>query len=101
MVNNQKLLQTIAKADEIADVLEQVGWQEQLKPELTKLRESAITQLIRSTLGLPNASSQTPQQAAGIAYGVDYFINVIERALVSGDRAHQIVAEARMKLEQS
>lgn len=87
-MNNSDALKAVAKADEIAELLEHVGWTEHLEKSLDTLRETAVQQLIRATLGLPNRSDQTPEQAAGVAYGVDFLKTTIERALVKGDKAH-------------
>lgn len=92
-------LKAVAKADEIAELLEHVGWQDHLKPALAKLRENAVQQLIRSTLGLPNRTDQTPQQAAGVVYGIDFILSLIEAALVKGDKAHHEISRALAEYE--
>jgi hypothetical protein len=87
-------LKAVAKADEIAELLEHVGWTDNLKKSLDTLRETAVQQLIRSTLGLPSAGPQTPTQAAGVAYGIDYLLATIEAALIKGDKAHYEINKA-------
>jgi len=93
-MNKQEALKAVAKADQIAELLEHVGWTENLKKSLDDLRETAVQQLIKSTLGLPSAGGQTPQQAAGVAYGVDFLLTTVETALVKGDKAHYEIQKA-------
>ena len=93
-MDNQDALKAVAKADAIAEILEHVGWEDYLKPAFDKLRESAVQQLVRSTLGLPSQSKQTPLQAAGVVYGIDFVQTYLEISLVKGDRAHYEINKA-------
>lgn len=89
----------VDKADAIAEMLEHVGWEDHLKPSILTLRETTIQQMVKSSLGIQPNAGYTPEQAAGIVYGIDFFLNLIERALVQGDTAYRIISEARQKME--
>jgi len=90
-MTNHEHLNQIAKADEVADLLQHAGWQEVIKPLLLKRRNDLTTLLVSSVLGgvIPGQSGQalTKEQLAGYVFGIDEIIRVFERTLQAGAKS--------------
>lgn len=83
-----------AKAEDLNDLLDHMGWREVLRPALLRERELYTKLLVNATLGLPvELPSQTgpvritQEQLAGKIYGIDYIMDLIEKVMSRGVRA--------------
>lgn len=87
VVDNEKRLETIAKADLTAGFLHEAAWDDVLKPALMKERNNLTTLLVSTVLGKPNPDAPTREQLAGLIYGIDRTIKIFEDVIKKGQVA--------------
>jgi hypothetical protein len=83
-----------AKAEDLGDLLDHMGWREVLRPALLHEREMFTKLLVSATLGAPVEIGSktgpvriTQEQLAGKIYGIDFILDKIESILTRGARA--------------
>ena len=86
-MDNERRLQTVLEADEVADLLNHVGWIDVLKPALTKKRELYAGILVAAVLGKSGPKDLTKEQYAGLVFGLDETIKLVEDILKHGAKA--------------
>ena len=80
----------IDKADKLTDLLEHVGWEEVLKPQLEAYRSNMEKALVQVVLGgrvLVNEIELSKEQIAARADAIGFLIGRIETILKSGAQA--------------
>ena len=86
-MTNEQLDLTIDRADKLADLLEHVGWEDVLKPELVKYRRTMETALVRAVLGgkvIADGAELSKEQIAARAEAITYIQGRIEQILKDG-----------------
>lgn len=87
-MDNEKRLQTVLEADETADLLAHVGWTDVLKPALQRKREIYAGILVAAVLGRASGPQDlSKEQYAGLVFGIDETIKLIEDVLKRGSKA--------------
>jgi hypothetical protein len=86
-MNNTQRVEAVGKADAVADLLSHIGWVDVLKPALERERATLATQLVAQVLGRPDDKGPTKEQLAGLIYGIDRMIKVVEGVLSRGTDA--------------
>jgi len=86
----------INKADDVAMLLDSIGWKDVIQPELRRYRESLANRLMAAVLNgpvtMPDGSNLTKEQIAGIMYGVDWVEKLFLRILKDGASAFKHLA---------
>ena len=80
----------IDRADKLVDLLEHVGWEEVLKPQLEAYRKNMEQALVQVVLGgrvQMNDTELTKEQIAARADAIGFLIGRIETILKSGAQA--------------
>lgn len=86
-MTNQKRLEAVAKAEDTKALLEDIAWVAVVKPALLA-RQAAISKaLMTLVLGGAAPNSLTKEQLAGLMYGIDEVIRIIEKVLKDGEKA--------------
>jgi hypothetical protein len=89
MTNQQRAVAS-AKAEDLSNLLDHIAWTDAVKPLLLKRRDDLSKLLVQTILGATNAQGQqvyTKEQLAGMIYGVDTTIGIIEKILRDGEKA--------------
>lgn len=86
-MTNENRLETVAKADEVAGLMNEMGWDEIVKPALLKERNTLSTLLVAAVLGKEAPGQLTREQIAGMIYGIDRLTSVFEAIIKKGNTA--------------
>jgi hypothetical protein len=86
-MTNQKRLEAVAKAEDTRGLLDDIAWNEVLKPALQKRQADISKALMTMVLGGVAPNNLTKEQLAGMMYGIDEIIRVIEKILKDGEKA--------------
>lgn len=92
-----KARQRAAKAADVRDLQEAVGWELVLEPALRNTRELYQKELTHKLLGLPPLRGDTkdasPEQIAGRIHGIEFVYNLFDRILREGQSSQELLAE--------
>lgn len=86
MTHRDNLL-AAAKAEDVADLLNHIGWTDVIRPKLQATVQQYASILVAEALGAPLPGGKTREQIAGIAYGINYLCSLLEQILREGKRA--------------
>lgn len=86
-MTNQDRLNNVAEADQVADLMEHVGWTMAVKPALLKHRTALTSTLVGAVLGQALPNGLTKEQIAGRIEGIDEIIRVFEKILKQGEKS--------------
>lgn len=91
MDNPTKLVEQVAKAEDLSDLLNHIAWTDVVLPRLQQEKERYTQLLVRSVLGSPiireDGVELTREQLAGKVEGVQFIIKLMEDIIRQGDRA--------------
>lgn len=97
-MNQIKLSQDVAIADDLIDLLDHIAWEKTLAPALEKYKTSYQNLLVQSVLGQSVVDSQTGQviskeMLAGRIEGINwinkFLVNVLKRGEISNRELNQ------------
>lgn len=86
-------LESIARAEDVQNLLDHIAWTDTILPALLKHRAGFESQLVEAVLGhrpvMITGQTLSPEQLAGRIDGLSYSIKLIEDILKRGTRALQ------------
>lgn len=91
----RKKMEEAYRGQDTQDLLNHIGWTDNVKPALLKERENFQQLLVSAVLGVePTIKDHngaihkiTREQLAGRIQGIDYIMSLLERILIKGERA--------------
>lgn len=86
MTHNDQLI-LAAKGEDTQDLLNHIAWTDVIKPRLRETVSQYTTILVNEALGGPLPPGKTREQVAGICYGINHTIKLLEKILQDGERA--------------
>lgn len=94
--------EAVARAEDLSELLDHIAYRETLKPEIEKTRAFYQQALTRAVLGQPvsvvgfdgKPSAVSAEQLAGMCYGLDFLLALIERVLRKGSSALKVLRQA-------
>lgn len=106
--SQEKLWEAAARAEDVGDLLNHIGWTETLRPTLVRQREQFTKFLVEATLGRPvqMATNTGPvtmsrEQLAGRIYGIDSILDLVETVLTKGARGVAALRDGGVSLSVS
>ena len=97
-MSNDKLVQDLAKADDLCDLLDHIAWDKTLSPALVKYKENYQNLLVKSVLGQAVVDTTTGQviskeMLAGRIEGIEwihkFILNIIKRGEVANNELNR------------
>lgn len=97
-MSNEKLVQDLAKADDLCDLLDHIAWDKTLSPALAKYKDNYQNLLVKSVLGQAVVDTTTGQviskeMLAGRIEGIEwihkFILNVIKRGEVANNELNR------------
>ena len=88
--SNTSIYNKVHEADELAELLEHLGWTEVLKPKLSEYRkqlEGLVVQAVLGTVVTQNSCPVSKEQLAGRADALRWLELLIERVIREGTHA--------------
>jgi len=77
-----------AQAEDTQDLLQHIAWTDVIKPRLQSQVQAFSQILVNEAIGMTSLPvGKTREQIAGIAYGIQYVSNLMEKILKDGERA--------------
>jgi hypothetical protein len=101
-VNTQKALESVARGEDLRDLLDHIAWTDTIKPELEKTRSRYEKALVASVLGQPIISGGklvTSEQLAGRIEGINLIEGLFEKVLRQGVSAFQSMQQLENTVE--
>jgi hypothetical protein len=92
-------LESAAKSRDLTDLLDHLAWTDVLKPALDREKSLLSSRLTSATLGTAQSEELTPQQLAGMYYGIDRVTSIIEKILRQGGAAEAVLREVGLSLK--
>jgi hypothetical protein len=87
------LYEDAAKAEDLSDLANHIGWTDVLLPELTKAKNTYSTQLVQKVLGNSAITPLTVEQLAGRVNGIDFMIGMLTSIITKGQKASKFLQE--------
>lgn len=93
-MTKEKIAENIARADDLADLLDHIAWEQTVLPELNKYKETYQSLLVNSVLGQAVVDRTTGQiiskemlagRIEGITWIHKFMLNVIKRGDIALD----------------
>lgn len=85
-MNHNDALLAVAKAEDTQDLLNHIAWTDVIRPQLEKQVKQCSDLLVQEALGGQLPPGRTREQIAGMAFGVQYIVGLLERILKDGER---------------
>ena len=87
MTDNHARLKTVDNSFQVENLLDHLGWQSVVKPELMRRRNNYTATLVNAVLAGQLPDGITKEQIAGLIYGIDEIIKLFEKILENGAHA--------------
>ena len=97
--DNQSLLESAARAEDLFDLLEHIAWTDTVKPELLEIRDQLSKALVNHLLGTPLPDGVTKEQIAGKIFGINFIISKFESILSRGKKAVETLSVQGISLK--
>jgi hypothetical protein len=85
--------ESAAKAEDLLDLANHIGWTDVLLPELKKAKDNYSALLVQKVLGNHAASPFSTEQLAGRVAGIDFMLGLFNSIITKGERASKFLQE--------